>query len=150
MTGTGAPGRIVLRPRRGRFVVYVCAVAVLAVLGGIAVALPSETWGLSSRVGLALVAVVTAAFLHRLASVRVEADDDGVRVVNILTSRRLAWAEVVGVRLVADDPWMMLDLSDGTAMAAMGVQKADGDRARRQAKAFARMVVERTQTPREG
>ncbi len=48
------------------------------------------------------------------------------------------------MRLLRDDPWMMLDLSDGTAMAAMGVQKADGAHAQEQAERFARMVAEHT------
>ena len=39
---------------------------------------------------------------------------------------------------------MMLDLSDGQALAAMGVQKSEGERAQQQAGAFARMVTEHT------
>ena len=61
--------------------------------------------------------------------------------------RRLEWPEVVGVRLLRDDPWMMLDLADGSALAAMGVQKADGAYAQEQATRFARMVAERTRAP---
>ena len=78
--------------------------------------------------------------LHRLAAVRVETSDDGVLVVNVIGRRRLEWAEMVGVRLLRDDPWMMLDLSDGQALAAMGVQKSEGERAQRQAREFARLV----------
>jgi hypothetical protein len=51
---------------------------------------------------------------------------------------------VVGVRLLRDDPWMLLDLSDGQALAAMGVQKSEGERAQRQARDFARLVTEHT------
>ena len=83
-------------------------------------------WSLGSRLALVAVALAVAYFLHRLAAVRVVADDAGVSVINIVHRRRLEWPEVVGVRLLRDDPWMMLDLSDGSAMAAMGVQKADG------------------------
>jgi hypothetical protein len=82
--------------------------------------------------------------LHRLADVRVEASDAGVLVVNVVGRRRLEWAEVVGVRLLRDDPWMLLDLSDGQALAAMGVQKSEGERAQRQARDFARLVTEHT------
>ena len=85
--------------------------------------------------------------LHRLAVVRVETSDDGVLVVNVIGRRRLEWAEVVGVRLSRDDPWMLLDLSDGQALAAMGVQKSEGERAQRQARDFARMVQEHTRVP---
>lgn len=143
-------GTTVFRPRRARLVIYTCVALVLVALGGGAVLAPSEgasRWGLGSRVALIAVALGVAYFLHRLADVRVVADGDGVSVINIVHRRRLEWPEVVGVRLLRDDPWMMLDLSDGEAMAAMGVQKADGAYAQEQASRFARMVAERTRTP---
>lgn len=43
-------------------------------------------------------------------------------VVNITRTRRLAWAEIVRVNLRAGDPWVFLDLSDGTSMPALGIQ----------------------------
>ncbi len=143
--------RTVFRARRARMVIYPSAAIVLAAFAGGAVLVPSEGpsgWGLGSRLALVAVALAGVYFLHRLAAVRVVADDAGVTVVNIVHSRRVEWAEVVGVRLLRDDPWMMLDLSDGQALAAMGVQKADGAYAQEQAAQFARMVAERTRTPR--
>ena len=143
-------GTTVFRPRRARLVIYPCAVLVLVALIGGAVIAPWEGaggWSLGSRLALVAVAVAVAYFLHRLAAVRVVADDAGVSVINIVHRRRLEWPEVVGVRLLRDDPWMMLDVSDGSAMAAMGVQKADGDFAQEQAARFARMVAERTRAP---
>ncbi len=148
MAGRG--GATVFRPRRARQVIYPCAVVVLAAFAGGALGAPSEgasRWGLGSRLALVAVGVATVYFLHRLADVRVVADDTGVSVINIVHRRHVEWAEVVGVRLVRDDPWMMLDLSDGEAMAAMGVQKADGAYAQEQAGRFARMVTEHTRTP---
>ena len=145
-------GATVFRPRRARLVIYPCAAIVLVALVGGALLVPSEGpsgWGLTSRLSLVAVAVAAAYFLHKLADVRVVADEAGVSVVNIVHSRRLEWAEVVGVRLLRDDAWMMLDLSDGEAMAAMGVQKSDGAYAQEQAERFARMVTERTRTPRD-
>jgi PH (Pleckstrin Homology) domain-containing protein len=140
----------VFRPRRARLVIYPCAALVLAALIGGAVFAPSGGaggWSVGSRLALCVVALAVAYFLHRLAAVRVVADDAGVSVINIVHRRRLEWPEVVGVRLLRDDPWMMLDLSDGSAMAAMGVQKADGAHAQEQAEQFARMVAERTRAP---
>jgi hypothetical protein len=130
-------------------VVYTCATALVLALVGIAVLLPSEGpsgWGLSSRLSMVVFAAACAWFLHRLASVRVVTDRDGVTVVNILTRRRLEWAEVVGVRLSRDDAWMMLDVSDGSALAAMGVQRSEGEFAQNQARRFAAMVAERSRT----
>jgi hypothetical protein len=150
VSGRADPGRTVFRPVRARAVVYVCAAAVLVTLVTLAVVLPSggpHPWGPGSRLGVVLFALVAVSVLHRLASVRVEASDDGILVANVIGRRRLEWAEVVGVRLSRDDPWMLLDLSDGTALAAMGVQKSEGERAQRQAREFARMVQERTRIP---
>ena len=144
MTPVAAADRVVFRPRRARLVVYPCAVAVLAVLVAIAVALPSggeHGWDLGSRLGVVGVGLATVWFLHRLASVRIVTDETGVEVVNVLTRRRLEWAEVVGVRLSRDDAWLMLDISDGTALAAMGVQRSEGELAQRQARDFARLVT---------
>ena len=147
MSGRADPGRTVFRPVRARAVVYVCAAAVLVTLVALAIALPSggpHPWGPWSRLGVVLFALLAVFVLHRLASVRVETSDDGILVANVIGRRRLEWAEVVGVRLLRDDPWMLLDLSDGQALAAMGVQKSEGERAQRQARDFARLVTEHT------
>jgi hypothetical protein len=150
VSGRADSGRTVFRPVRARAVVYVCAAAVLVTLVTLAVVLPSggpHPWGPWSRLGVVFFALVAVAVLHRLASVRVETSDDGILVANVIGRRRLEWAEVVGVRLSRDDPWMLLDLSDGTALAAMGVQKSEGMRAQRQAREFAQMVQEHTRVP---
>lgn len=143
--------RRVLRGRLGPIVAYPIAVAVLVILLLVAVNLPDGQggYGLFDRVALASIAVGVAWFLHRLAAVRVVIDEDGLTVHNVLRSRRLAWAEIVSVRLGEDDPWLYLDLADGTHLPAMGVQAADGERARRSADALAVMVAERTRTERD-
>ena len=150
VTGRRAPGRTVFRPVRGRVVPYVMAAAVLMTLIGLAIALPSggaHGWGIESRLGVVAFGVLAVLVMHRLASVRVEASDEGVLVANVIGRRHLEWAEIVGVRLLRDDAWMMLDLSDGQALAAMGVQKSEGKRAKQQAQAFARLVQEHTAVP---
>lgn len=146
-----ADRRTVFRPRLARAVIYPCLVLVVGALVAGAVTLPStgrHAWGTGSRLALVAFAALVAWFLHRLASVRVVADERGVTVVNILRSKRLEWAEIVGVRLLRDDAWMMLDLADGEAMAAMGVQKSDGAHAQEQARQFARLVNDHTRTAR--
>lgn len=142
--------RTVFRPVRARRVIYFCVgLVALAFLGG-NLLLPSSgrgSWGLGSRIALGALGALVVCFLHRLASVRVVADETGATVVNIARRRRLDWAQIVGVRLSADDPWLMLDLSDGEPLAAMGVQKSEGARAQRQAQEFARLVNEGTRAP---
>lgn len=138
------------RPARARAVVYAVAALVLATMVGLAIALPADGphgWRLESRLGIVALGGAAVFLLHRLAAVRVETSAAGVVVVNVVGRRRLEWAEIVGVRLLRDDSWMMLDLSDGEALAAMGVQKSEGERGQRQAREFARMVSEHTRVP---
>lgn len=53
---------------------------------------------------------------------KVVADEEGVTVVNITRTRRLAWAEILKVNLRPGDAWVFLDLSDGTSLPALGIQ----------------------------
>lgn len=57
-----------------------------------------------------------------IARVKVVADESGVTVVNIAGRRRLDWAEILRVNLRPGDPWVFLDLSDGTSLPALGIQ----------------------------
>lgn len=144
---TGPVLPTVWRPQRGRLVPYVLAVVVLVGFGVVATRLTSEGPGGATTVDrLLLVAagLAIAFVLHRLAAVRVEADEDGLTVVNLLRRRRLEWVEVLGVRLAPGDPWVQLDLTDGTTLPAMGIQNADGERGQARARALAAAVVERT------
>ena len=79
---------------------------------------------------------------YALARSRLVARDDGLTVVNGYRSRRFEWAEVLGVTLRPGSPWAVLDLSDGTSVAAMGIQGSDGSRATRQVREL-RALVER-------
>ena len=65
---------------------------------------------------------------------RVVAERQRLVVVNGFRRRVLAWEQVVGVQLPPGAPWAVLDLSDGTTVAAMGIQGSDGERARRAAR----------------
>ncbi len=139
----------VLRPRWARRVIYPVAGLVLASFAAGVIALPATGYTVADRVSIFAIGVVIAAFLHRLADVRIEAREDGVRVVNIVRARDLEWPEILGVRLPHGAPWLVLDLSDGTELAAMAVQGSDGDYARGQARRFARLVHEHSRTGRD-
>ena len=147
MSPASTSDRVVLRPARARVIVYCCAVAVLVTMIGLAIILPSPEWGFGSRIGVVGVGLAAGWLLHRLADVRVETAPGGVHVVNVVSSRRLAWAEIVGVRLSRDDAWMVLDLAEGQALSAMGVQHSEGERGQRQARQFAALVQEHTRVP---
>src|SRR4051812_13297534 len=63
---------------------------------------------------------------------RLVARESGLTVVNGYRTRRYEWNEILGISLRRGSPWAVLDLSDGTSVAAMGIQGSDGDRATRQ------------------
>lgn len=79
---------------------------------------------------------------------KVVADESGVTVVNITSRRHLDWAEIVQVNLRPGDPWVFLDLSDGTSLPALGIQpgiarqRAIEDARALRALAFARGIQE--------
>lgn len=77
---------------------------------------------------------------HAMARCRVDADDDGLTVVNGYRTHRFEWGQVVAVTLRPGNPWAVLDLSDGTTCSAMGIQGSEGARARRQARQLRELV----------
>ncbi len=130
-----------IRPRAGRWVPLTLAGVWLLVFGGLAAGYPPYPGiGVGDRIGFTLVALVGAWVLYRFSSVALLPDEDGVLVRNVLGSRRLSWAEVVGVRYGRDSTWVRLDLSDGTNVAALGVQTADGAWAQEAAVRLATLV----------
>jgi hypothetical protein len=139
------PLPITFRPRWARRVIYPVIGVLLAVAVGVAVLLPaggSNGFRLADRVALVAVTLVMAYTLYRIAQVRIEASQPGLLVCNIVRIRQVAWDEVLEVRLASGDPWLVLDLSDGTALAAMGIQGSDGEFARDQARQLARLVAD--------
>jgi hypothetical protein len=112
-----------------------------AVLGSVLLVVAVGTWfafPADIRDEFTAFQVVTILFLglmfysagFALARSRVVARADGLLVVNGYRARRFEWAEVVAVTLRPGSPWAVLDLSDGTTVAAMGIQGSDGARAR--------------------
>jgi hypothetical protein len=130
------------RPRRARIVPYVLAVVVVAGMVVLAAAMPSN-WALGDRIGLVVIALIVAGILHMLARSRVTADDRGLTLVNALRTHEYEWAEILGVTMAEGSPWPMLDLADGSTVAAMGIQASDGARARSAVAELTAMVHER-------
>ncbi|MEU8680538.1 PH domain-containing protein [Streptomyces sp. NPDC048611] len=111
---------VTFRPTRTRVVLYSVGLAQLAALTAIALALPKLSGG--ERLSFVLTGLLVLAVLLLLARPKVVASQEGVTVVNLTTRRELAWAQVVRVNLRAGDPWVHLDLADGTSLPAMGIQ----------------------------
>ncbi|MES4903663.1 MULTISPECIES: PH domain-containing protein [unclassified Streptomyces] len=111
---------VTFRPTRTRAVLLTTGVAVVVVLT--AVALLLERLNPGEKLSFVFTGLLFFGVLALLSRPKVVADAGGVTVVNLTTKRRLAWAEVLRVNLRPGDPWVYLDLSDGTSLPAMGIQ----------------------------
>ncbi|WP_299305251.1 PH domain-containing protein [uncultured Brachybacterium sp.] len=133
--------RIVLRPRAVRVAAYLSAAIVMAGMIGGAVLITSFQWG--GRLGLVAVGVLVVIFCHLEASVTVTARPEVLVVRNLMSTRTLEWAEVIGISFPMGDPWAHLDLADGSTLALQAIQRYDGDRAIAAAHLLLRLVQER-------
>ncbi|QGV81673.1 PH domain-containing protein [Streptomyces ficellus] len=115
---------VTFRPTRTRAVLL--TVGLLMFVTITAVALMLDTLGPGERVSFVFTAALFFGVLALLSRPKVVADDEGVTVVNLTRTRRLAWAEILQVNLREGDPWVFLDLSDGTSMPALGIQPGIG------------------------
>lgn len=111
---------VTFRPTRTRAVLLTAGAAIFVVLTVIALILPKLSPG--ERISFVFTGALLLGVLVLLSRPKVVADDAGVTVVNIATSRRLDWAEIVQVNLRPGDPWVFLNLSDGTSLPALGIQ----------------------------
>lgn len=131
------------RPRRGRAVAMVMAVLAVIIFTVIAFTATSPSGGafsIPNKVATSMLGVLIAAFLWRYTRIRAVPDEQGVRVQNLVFSRRVEWPEVEAVRFHGGAPWPVLALHDGDELAVMAVQKADGDRAGSEATRLATLV----------
>ncbi|GAA1985971.1 PH domain-containing protein [Isoptericola halotolerans] len=123
--------------------VAVAVTGLVAVGGSLLVGLLSEQGvllGPGTRLTFVAFAVGAAWLLWRLGGVHARPDQHGLTVRNVARSRRVAWEEIVGVRLTMNDPWVVLDLSDGSTLAVMGIQRADGERGMAEARRLQDLV----------
>lgn len=111
---------VTFRPGRTRVVLLTAGVAIFVVIT--AVALLLEGLGPGERLSFIVTGALMAGVLALLARVKVVADETGVTVVNIATRRHLDWPEILHVNLRPGDPWVFLDLSDGTSLPVLGIQ----------------------------
>jgi hypothetical protein len=140
------------RPLGVRMAVYVFGALLVLVTGVVWLTFPDEIRDKFTTFQRGTVIVLGLGFLAigwGLARCRIEARRDGLKVVNGYRVRRLEWSEVVAVTMRPGSPWAVLDLSDGTAAAALGIQASDGARARRQVLELRRMVEALTRTERD-
>ncbi|MFC9849176.1 PH domain-containing protein [Streptomyces sp. NPDC060223] len=111
---------VTFRPSRTRVVLVGTGVAIVVVLTTVVMLL--EQLGPGEKLSFIFTGALIFGVLLMLARPKVVADEGGVTVVNIASSRRLAWAEILQVNLRPGDPWVFLNLSDGTSLPALGIQ----------------------------
>lgn len=122
----------VWRPLGTRIAAIAFGIAFFVVCTVFWVALDPEikaTFTVPQRATLIVLGLMMAAALHAMARSRIESRPEGLVVVNGYKRREFAWAEVLGITLPRGAPWATLDLADGHAVAAMGIQNSDGPRA---------------------
>ena len=137
------------RPLGVRIAATALAQVLLLLTTAIWVTFPAEvrasfTW--LQRATLLLIAGLVLAIGFALARCRVDADDEGVTVVNGYRTHRYDWSQVVAVTLRSGNPWAVLDLSDGTSQPAMGIQGSDGTRAQAQVRRLRALLEARAGT----
>jgi hypothetical protein len=111
---------VTFRPSRTRAVLLVAGASIFVVITTVAMLL--EQLGPGERASFVFTGALLFGVLTLLARPKVVADETGVTVVNIASSRRLDWAEILQVNLRPGDPWVFLNLSDGTSLPALGIQ----------------------------
>jgi PH (Pleckstrin Homology) domain-containing protein len=132
------------RPRRGRFVPLGVALVFLVICAVVAVAMGvAGVWGIGDQLALVTFGLLVAGFLSRYATIRATPGPDGLTVRNLMTTRTVAWDEIVDVRFPDGDPWVSLELSDTDVLAVMAVQRVDGEEGRLEAHRLARLVMDR-------
>ncbi|MGW7544931.1 PH domain-containing protein [Streptomyces sp. NPDC054770] len=111
---------VTFRPGHTRVILLTAGLAIFATISGVALLL--EQLGPGEKLSFVVTGALIFWVLAQLARVKVVADESGVTVVNIAGKRRLEWAEILQVNLRPGDPWVFLDLSDGTSLPALGIQ----------------------------
>ncbi len=111
---------VTFRPTRTRAVLLGVGLAMFTTITAIAVMLERLQPG--ERISFIFVATLLTSVLVLLSRPKVVADEAGVTVVNLTNTRRLEWAEILRVNLRPGDPWVFLDLSDGTSLPVLGIQ----------------------------
>ncbi|NHN54989.1 PH domain-containing protein [Calidifontibacter sp. DB0510] len=145
---TGQP-YAVFRPRRGRYVAWGAAVLIVICFTVLGFVMPRDKGGVANQLAFVIFGLLIAAVLSRFARVRAVPSERGLVVHNLLVTRELEWAEILDVQFGGGPPWLLLDLADTEQLAVMGVQRADGEYAVREAQRLAALVEAHSSSDRD-
>ncbi|MFE3828013.1 PH domain-containing protein [Streptomyces sp. NPDC059092] len=134
---------VTFRPTVTRTVLLSVGTVMFVVISAIGLMLEQLSTG--ERLSFILTALLFSGVLALLSRPKVVADDTGVTVVNLTRTRRLEWAEILRVNLRPGDPWVFLDLSDGSSLPVLGIQPGVAkERAIRDARALRDLTESRS------
>ena len=142
---------VTFRPVRTRVVLLTVGSLLVVTFTVVAFTMPDPHWTASDRNFMIAVGVLMFALLALLSRPKLVATRAGLTVINLTTIRRLEWPQILGVNLRPGDPWVYLDLADGTSLPAMGIQPGAGkSRAIRDAGALRALVEAYGTSPSAG
>ncbi|MGZ8737637.1 MAG: PH domain-containing protein [Nocardioides sp.] len=139
------------RPFGARIAVYALGGMLFAVGLAIWIAFPPEIRAKFTPFQIGTIVFLSLGFAALgwgIARSRVEAREEGMRVINGYRVRDYEWTEVLGITLRPGSPWAVLDLSDGTSASAIGIQGSDGPRAARQVRQLRALAEQHSRTDR--
>ncbi|MGW1499064.1 PH domain-containing protein [Streptomyces mirabilis] len=111
---------VTFRPSLTRAVLLTAGVAIFVVIATVALLLEQLSPG--EKLSFIFIGALLFGVLLMLSRPKVVAGETGVTVVNITSRRHLEWAEILQVNLRPGDPWVFLNLSDGTSLPVLGIQ----------------------------
>jgi hypothetical protein len=130
---------LVIRPRKARRVCWVLAPTVVFVFVLLALLLSGSVGSATGdgqgvfqpgdTVAMAVLGLLAGAAILMFTRPRVEADEEHIKIQNVLGGYDLPWSVVRRIRFDRGNPWVSLELEDDDVVAVMAVQAADKDHA---------------------
>ena len=120
------------RPHRLTRVCWLLAALVMVVFSIVALALRGSgeaSFRLADQVAMVGLGALIACAVLGFTRARVTADEQGVRVRNVLGDKLFPWQVIREVRMDDGSSWASLELQDDDTVALLGIQSNDGDRA---------------------
>lgn len=136
-----------LRPRRIRVICGVAAAAVLAVFTAVGTALRGSgaegpaVFRPGDQVAMIGLGVLAALAILAFTRPRVEADERGIRIRNLVAAYDLPWEVVRAVRFDRGSPWASLELRDDEVVQVMAVQVIDKEYAVEAVRSLRRLLA---------
>jgi hypothetical protein len=121
--------RLVIRPRRVRWMAGALAVLLVAVFTVVAVLLRGSNTGVifqpADQVAMIGIGLLLAAGTLLFAAPLVVADEHGIEVRNVAIRKRFGWDEVLSVNFPDGASWARLELPEDEYYSVMAVQAVD-------------------------